>query len=45
MGLDRHTLVMVKWGQFRHTSLLGQLGRLIHFHCRYCGGQFSKEAR
>jgi hypothetical protein len=31
--------------QSKSESFLGHLGRLIHFRCRYCGGQFSKGAR
>jgi hypothetical protein len=31
--------------QLRAAALLGRLGRLIHFRCRRCGGQFSREAR
>ena len=26
----------------RQNSLLGALGALLWFRCRYCGGQFSK---
>jgi len=26
----------------RAEALLGQLGRLTHYRCRYCGGDFSK---
>jgi hypothetical protein len=29
----------------RLEALLGQLGRLAHYRCRYCGGDFSREAR
>jgi hypothetical protein len=28
--------------QSKAEALLGRLGRLAHFRCRYCGGQFSK---
>jgi hypothetical protein len=29
--------------QTRAEALLGRLGRLTHFRCRYCGGRFLKE--
>jgi transposase-like protein len=29
--------------QKKAVALLGQLGRLTHYRCRYCGGQFSKK--
>jgi hypothetical protein len=28
--------------QAKVGALLGRLGRLTHYRCRYCGGQFSK---
>jgi len=27
----------------RMDALIGRLGRLNHYRCRYCGGQFSTE--
>jgi transposase-like protein len=29
----------------RSEALLGQLGHLSHYRCRYCGGDFSREGR
>jgi hypothetical protein len=29
----------------RFEALLGQLGRLAHYRCRYCGGDFSRQGR
>jgi len=28
--------------QVKAETLLGKLGRLTHYRCRYCGAQFSK---
>ena len=28
--------------QVKAEALLGNLGRITHYRCRYCGGQFSK---
>ena len=27
------------------VALLGELGRFMHYRCRFCGGDFSREAR
>lgn len=31
--------------QDKAQALLGILGHLTHYRCRYCGGEFSKEGR
>jgi transposase-like protein len=28
--------------QAKAVALLGKLGRLTHYRCRYCGGDFNK---
>jgi hypothetical protein len=28
--------------QAKAIAFLGKLGRLTHYRCRYCGGQFSR---
>ena len=31
--------------QSRAEALLGKLGRLAHYRCRYCGGGFQRGAK